>query len=199
MPNDPAKAKRTLLKFVSLWETLARAEPAVVAFQNDLAAARQPGDLESARRDSPTVPATWPRRDSTRPRRRSRFGIDSASLIRKCPSTGKAWPWDRRDWPTGWTRPVATRKEASGARRSGLCNLPSNWPPNIRTCPNTGFVSRAACHRRRPSSRSRRKESARPEMPIVGEFDLAQARGIQWLAITSSLSDCGKGFPPLPK
>ena len=39
MPNDPAKAKRTLLKFVSLWETLAREHPAVVAFQNDLAAA----------------------------------------------------------------------------------------------------------------------------------------------------------------
>jgi len=39
MPNDPAKAKRTLLKFVGLWETLAREHPAVVAFQNDLAAA----------------------------------------------------------------------------------------------------------------------------------------------------------------
>jgi tetratricopeptide (TPR) repeat protein len=39
MPKDPAKAQRTLMKFVKLWEILARAHPSVVAFQNDLAAA----------------------------------------------------------------------------------------------------------------------------------------------------------------
>ena len=39
MPKDPAKAERTLMKFVSLWETLAREHPSVDAFQNDLAAA----------------------------------------------------------------------------------------------------------------------------------------------------------------
>ncbi len=39
MPRDPAKTERTLVKFVKLWETLAREHPAVVAFQNDLAAA----------------------------------------------------------------------------------------------------------------------------------------------------------------
>ncbi len=39
MPKDPAKAQRTLMKFVSLWETLAREHPSVDAFQNDLAAA----------------------------------------------------------------------------------------------------------------------------------------------------------------
>jgi eukaryotic-like serine/threonine-protein kinase len=39
MPKDPAKAERTLMKYVDLWEILAREHPAVVAFQNDLAAA----------------------------------------------------------------------------------------------------------------------------------------------------------------
>ncbi len=39
MPRDPAKAERTLVKFVNLWETLAREHPSVDAFQNDLAAA----------------------------------------------------------------------------------------------------------------------------------------------------------------
>jgi eukaryotic-like serine/threonine-protein kinase len=39
MPKDPAKTERTLVKFVTLWEILAREHPAVVAFQNDLAAA----------------------------------------------------------------------------------------------------------------------------------------------------------------
>jgi tetratricopeptide (TPR) repeat protein len=39
MPKDPAKTGRTLVKFVKLWETLAGEHPAVIAFQNDLAAA----------------------------------------------------------------------------------------------------------------------------------------------------------------
>jgi tetratricopeptide (TPR) repeat protein len=39
MPKDPAKTERTLVKFVKLWETLAGEHPAVIAFQNDLAAA----------------------------------------------------------------------------------------------------------------------------------------------------------------
>jgi serine/threonine protein kinase/tetratricopeptide (TPR) repeat protein len=39
MPKDPAKTERTLMKFVSLWETLAQEHPYVVSFQNDLAAA----------------------------------------------------------------------------------------------------------------------------------------------------------------
>ena len=39
MPKDPAKAERTLMKFVKLWETLAREHPSVDAFQNDLAEA----------------------------------------------------------------------------------------------------------------------------------------------------------------
>jgi serine/threonine protein kinase len=39
MPKDRAKTERTLIKFVNLWETLAREHPSVVAFQNDLAAA----------------------------------------------------------------------------------------------------------------------------------------------------------------
>ncbi|HEV8069049.1 MAG TPA: hypothetical protein VGP76_15030, partial [Planctomycetaceae bacterium] len=38
MPKDPARAERTLMKFVKLWETLAREHPSVDAFQNDLAA-----------------------------------------------------------------------------------------------------------------------------------------------------------------
>ncbi|HEV3298221.1 MAG TPA: protein kinase [Planctomycetaceae bacterium] len=37
MPKDRAKAQRTLMKFVKLWETLAREHPSVDAFQNDLA------------------------------------------------------------------------------------------------------------------------------------------------------------------
>jgi eukaryotic-like serine/threonine-protein kinase len=39
MPKDPDKAQQTLMKFVKLWETLAREHPSVDAFQNDLAAA----------------------------------------------------------------------------------------------------------------------------------------------------------------
>ena len=39
MPKDPAKAERTLRRFVNLWEILAREHPSVVAFENDLAAA----------------------------------------------------------------------------------------------------------------------------------------------------------------
>ena len=37
MPKDPAKAQQTLMKFVKLWETLAREHPTVDVFQNDLA------------------------------------------------------------------------------------------------------------------------------------------------------------------
>ena len=39
MPKDPAKAERTLTRWVHLWETLAREHPSVDAFQNDLASA----------------------------------------------------------------------------------------------------------------------------------------------------------------
>ena len=186
MPNDPAKAKRTLLKFVSLWETLAREHPAVVAFQNDLAAAH-------------ASLATW----------QSAAGLayGSSDLAKAgLDSSQKAIEiWDRlsqshpevpeyRESLAMVLDELAYWMDATGrhaeARRSpiGIWRSASNWPPNIRTCPNTGFVSRAACTIEaffwKPPERG-----ARPEMPIVGSSTWLRhlPRGIQRLAITSSL------------
>ena len=107
--DDPAKGDETLPEVVGLWETLAREHPAVVAFQNDTAAAHASLAITLAKCRGTLRFSDLAKAGLDSSQRRSRFGIDSAQSHPEVPEYQES-NMVAVNWPTGWTRPVATRR-----------------------------------------------------------------------------------------